>query len=321
MNITINDVNDNAPEFPLSPLTVPVKENFAEFVPFYTLHADDKDSGNNGAVLYELVPTSSIFQVDSVSGELSLKTKLDYEIAHSHVISVRAKDKGSPTKMSEVLVNIQVQDVNDNDPKFMKDIYYTSVAESADMNTKFANISATDADSGNNARLTYRLTPGAYSSIFGIFPNDACIYNKVELDRETQDSYTLEVVVVDGGVPTRSSSASVVITVLDVNDNSPIFVEEEYLFYIAENLDSSSVVGTVSASDLDESDTIQYSLSAHSDYFSIVGSSGVIHTKNALDREDIEVHEVKVRAVDSGSPSRASEVKVTIQVSRKVYEF
>ena len=314
VNITIEDVNDNTPEFPISPLSVAVREDSSLFTAFYTVHALDRDSGNNGVVSYQVVPTSSIFQVDSDSGQLSLISSLDYETKSSHQITIRATDKGSPQKMSDVLVNIKVEDVNDNPPSFAKDIYYANIAESAEVNTKFANISASDADSGTNARLVYRLTAGAYSGTFGIFPNDGCIYNKVELDRETQDSYTLEVVATDAGVPAKSSSASVVITVLDVNDNSPIFVEQEYLFYIAENLDGSSVVGQVSASDLDESDTIQYSLSEQSDYFSVVGSSGVIHTKKGLDREHIEINELVIRAVDSGKPSRASEVKVVIQV-------
>lgn len=115
---------------------------------------------------------------------------------------------------------------------------------------------AVDLDTGNNARLTYRLvttnnsTPDS-SDVFGIFPNSGWIYLRGNLDRETADRYSLTVAATDNGTPPETATTKVTVSVLDANDNDPVFARDSYEFYVEENLAVGAIVGKVSASDRD----------------------------------------------------------------------
>lgn len=149
-------------------------------------------------------------------------------------------------------------------------------------------MNATDLDTGNNARITYRIVdagadntsltssnhlhvPTASSSTasssdlaqhFGIFPNSGWIYLRAALDRESRDRYELTVLATDNGTPAAHARARVLVRVLDANDNDPRFQRDSYEFRIEENLRRGAVVGVVSATDLDigENAAIRYSL-------------------------------------------------------------
>lgn len=115
---------------------------------------------------------------------------------------------------------------------------------------------AVDLDTGNNARLTYRLltangSSNAASKIFGIFPNSGWIYLRGNLDREAADHYSLVVAATDNGTPPETATTKVTVSVLDANDNDPVFARDSYEFYVEENLAGGAVVGKVSASDRD----------------------------------------------------------------------
>lgn len=113
-------------------------------------------------------------------------------------------------------------------------------------------------DTGNNARLTYRLIsanssgiPTDSSEIFGIFPNSGWIYLHSTLDREQQERHQFTVVATDNGTPSQTATARVVVKVLDANDNDPLFVKEVYEFSVEENVRRGAFVGAVSATDAD----------------------------------------------------------------------
>ena len=109
-------------------------------------------------------------------------------------------------------------------------------------------MTALDLDTGNNARLNYRLQ-GA--SPFNVTSNTGWIILVGQLDRETVERYSLIVVATDNGTPAATATASVIVTVLDSNDNEPRFEKEVYTFEILENLPSGVLIGTVRASDPD----------------------------------------------------------------------
>lgn len=109
-------------------------------------------------------------------------------------------------------------------------------------------MTAVDLDTGNNARLSYRLQG---SAAFRISSNTGWIFLAKNLDRETTDRYALTVLATDNGSPAATASASVLITILDDNDNEPRFEKEFYTFELLENLPSGTLVGSVAASDPD----------------------------------------------------------------------
>lgn len=145
-------------------------------------------------------------------------------------------------------------------------------------------VTAIDLDTGNNARLTYRLlgdsnytqnddktlapvllssnSDGSEDDIFGIFPNSGWIYLRQPLDRESKDHYTLTVAATDNGTPAGTATSRVSVNVLDANDNDPVFTQEAYEFNVEENLARGAHVGKVAATDgdLDVNAAVRYSL-------------------------------------------------------------
>lgn len=107
-----------------------------------------------------------------------------------------------------------------------------------------------DLDTGNNARLTYRLLTSE-SDVFGIFANSGWVYLQRPLDRETRDHYSLKVAASDNGTPASTATALVTVSVSDANDNDPVFPQESYQFAVEENLPRGARVGVVRATDKD----------------------------------------------------------------------
>ncbi len=316
MSITIRDVNDNTPSFASDSIEIAVKENVAPRSIIYGLRAEDGDSGSNGQVQYSIQVSSSFFEVDSGSGDIRVRRALDYESQKLHTFLVRASDGGTPSKSSSVQINIVVQDVNDNPPIFTQNTYSVDIDEGTPISTKFLQVTATDMDTGNNGLLRYSLQEGAYSHIFGIYANDGYIYNRLNLDREHREQYTLNALVADSGIPAKTSTAQVVINILDANDNTPTFQEDSYNFYISENLPAGTQVGYVHATDSDQRDNTQlrYSVVGSSSAFRLDSRSGELKTKQGLDREKKEEHSFSVRVTDDGSPPRTATVNVKVTV-------
>lgn len=138
-------------------------------------------------------------------------------------------------------------------------------------------VTALDGDSGNNARVTYRVSSGDDRGSLDVHPSTGWVYVRGPLDRETQDTYELTVVASDNGSPSAlAATVVVVITVADVNDNDPEFDREYYEFHVEENRPSGIVFGAVSATDRDVSDNalVRYSLIPTNSSFNINLYSG-----------------------------------------------
>lgn len=278
VNIGIEDVNDNAPEFESNTVRISVPENVDIGGVIYAAHAQDKDSGRNGMVRYQIVGNGNIFAIDSQSGHLTLMRHLDFESTQRHSLVITATDMGVPALSANLSVLIEVQDVNDNAPTFERAEYKVEVLESLPIDSQVSKsfnktpnkpltlpfsfqiiqVTAIDLDTGNNARLTYRLIDNngtAYftdGDLFGIFPNSGVVYLKDNLDRETRDRYDLMIAATDNGTPEPlTATTHVIIRVLDANDNDPHFQNDHYEFMIEENLRRGTYVGTLIATDAD----------------------------------------------------------------------
>lgn len=146
-------------------------------------------------------------------------------------------------------------------------------------------VTAVDLDTGNNARLTYRLISSNFSKstessdIFGIFPNSGWIYLHSNLDRERKDRHELLVAASDNGTPSQTATARVVINVMDANDNDPEFVKDQYDFSVEENSRRGTFVGTVAATDDDigANAAVRYSLIPGNTSFQINPVTGKLY--------------------------------------------
>ncbi|XP_053677409.1 protein dachsous [Anopheles nili] len=342
VNIDIEDVNDNPPEFESGTVRISVPENVEIGFPLYEANAQDKDSGMSGVITYMLagqpyklagaVPAVQLFSIDSRSGHLTLARPLDYESLQRHTLIVTASDAGTPSLSTNLTILVEVQDVNDNAPIFDKKEYFIEVLESTPSNSQILQVSATDADTGNNARLTYKILGEDHqrtgkstqpalpnepvSEIFGIFPNSGWIYLRTKLDREVKERYNVTVIVSDNGVPTLTATTNIIIVILDANDNSPIFTKSLYEFEIEENMRRGAMIGTVLASDIDAgiNAVVRYSLIPSNSSFQINPVTGDITTRDSLDRETKAHYDLVVEARDQGTPYRSSRVSVRIQI-------
>ena len=314
--MTIGDINDNAPVFSVPMIQLPLREDTQLNTPIYYVQATDADSKANGRVTYSLQDPSGNFFINAESGQLKLMSSLDYEQSTSHSLLVVAEDGGMPPQQTTMTIDIDVQDVNDNTPTFTQTTYTASVMETAAINTQFTHVTASDRDAGNNGRITYLLAAGQSVDLFGVYPDTGYLYTQGQLDRELSDHYTVIVVAMDNGIPPRSSTATVQINILDENDNSPVFQEDEYHFGLEETQQSGMEVGYVSASDPDLTDNkhIQYSILSGNLYFGIDQSTGRIYTRRAVDRETQQNHTFRVEASDLGSPPHTAVVTVQVQV-------
>ncbi|ENN79610.1 hypothetical protein YQE_03945, partial [Dendroctonus ponderosae] len=132
VNIDINDINDNSPEFESATVRIFIPENAEIGVPLFAAHATDKDSGSNGVVRYKLANSGSdLFKIDAKLGHLTLTRRLDYENVQRHTITVTAADMGLPSLSTNLTILVEVQDMNDNPPVFEKSQYSLSVRSGA----------------------------------------------------------------------------------------------------------------------------------------------------------------------------------------------
>lgn len=235
--VVVGDINDNAPSF-VSTKTISIPEDTALHSVIMTLHAEDKDTGSNGEVLYYLNNTSSgIFSIDNRSGKIYLDEALDREQVDTMTITVTVTDKGSPRMATTGNITVHVEDVNDHDPKFSQRTFSLTVREDAPRGTSLFQVQALDRDIGTNGQVRYILTqtsPFVVDSVRGV------ITVMEKLDRERNSNYTLIITAVDQGDIYRSSTATISLTVLDVNDFAPIFTPQTLTLHVMENEEAPS---------------------------------------------------------------------------------
>ncbi|XP_076730066.1 protocadherin gamma-A11 isoform X42 [Maylandia zebra] len=200
-------------------------------------------------------------------------------------------------------VSLHIQDVNDNSPKFKKNLIEMEISESADRGNRFSIEQARDADIGQNAVQRYELQKND-NFILAVDSNKVELVLENTLDREKQSEMNLLLTALDGGSPQRSGSVVIRVTVLDANDNAPVFSQAVYKASLPENCPLDTTVIKVSATDADErlNGDVTYDLSQVSDddinVFSIDPKTGEIKVTAVIDFEDRNSFEMRAEAKD-----------------------
>ncbi|MBN3295144.1 CELR2 protein, partial [Amia calva] len=279
VSITVEDDNDNAPQFSEKRYVVQVPEDVAPGTEVLQVSASDRDRGSNAVVHFSIMSgnTRGQFYIDAQTGKVDAVSQLDYEANKEYTLRIRAQDGGRPP-LSNIsgLVTVQVLDINDNAPIFVSTPFPATVLENVPLGYSVLHIQAIDADSGDNARLEYRLLDVSPGFPFAINNSTGWIVVAAELDRETVDFYSFGVEARDQGSPAMSSSASVSMTILDVNDNNPEFTQKSYSVRLNEDAAVGSSVVTVSAVDRDVNSVVTYQIASGNtrNRFSITSQSG-----------------------------------------------
>ncbi|KAL2102521.1 hypothetical protein ACEWY4_001689 [Coilia grayii] len=277
--ITVEDENDNYPQFSEKRYVVQVAENVAVNTQIAQVEATDKDQGNNAKVLYSIISgnVKGQFYIHSSTGVIDVINPLDYEMIREYNLRIKAQDGGRPPLINGTgMVVVQVVDINDNAPMFVSTPFQATVLENVAIGHSVLHIQAIDADSGDNARLDYRLSDSSPGFPFTINNSTGWVMVCSELDRETTEFYTFGVEARDNGVPVLSSSASISITVLDVNDNVPEFTQKSYSLKINEDAVVGTSVLTVTAVDRDVNSIVTYQIASGNtrNRFAITSQSG-----------------------------------------------
>ncbi|XP_060233396.1 protocadherin alpha-10 isoform X13 [Meriones unguiculatus] len=326
LRITVLDVNDNAPVFDRAIYRAKLVENARNGTLVIRLNASDVDEGSNSQILYSFatdVPpkTEATFHIDSVSGEIKVKGKIDFEETNLWKIQVEAVDKGSPPMFGHCTVLIEVLDINDNAPELMVTSLSLPVREDAPVGTVIALVSVSDRDSGANGQVSCSLSPQVPFRLVSTFKNYYSLVLDSALDRESTATYEVVVTARDGGSPPLGATASVSVEVADVNDHAPAFAQPEYTVFVRENNPPGAHIFTVSAADADaqENALVSYSLVERrvgerwlSSYVSVHAESGRVFALQPLDHEELELLQFQVSARDAGVPALGS--NATLQV-------
>ncbi|XP_051810385.1 protocadherin gamma-C5-like [Acanthochromis polyacanthus] len=326
ITITVLDNNDNFPVFNEHFYKVSVKENSTKGTFIIKLTATDADDGLNGEVKYSFgsrTPDSllSIFEINDITGGITLKGTLDYETSKSYLIDITAKDKGIPEMEGDCRVQLDVEDINDNPPEIVLTSKPSPVREDAPSGTVVALISARDLDSGDNGKVTLHLSKSSPFTLKTSFSNNYELVTRGALDRERVSEYNVEITATDSGSPPLFSKKTIPVSIADVNDNAPIFTQPSYNVYLKENGVPGSILYSVSASDLDfgENAKISYSILESkvqdvsvSSYVYINSDNGSIYSMHSFDYEKLKVFQIQVQAKDQGSPSLSSNATVHV---------
>ncbi|XP_035705378.1 protocadherin-like wing polarity protein stan isoform X3 [Folsomia candida] len=322
VRVEILDDNDNWPQWTQRLYNVSIPENVdvSNYPVIARVSATDADEGVNSALRYSIIGgnTQNIFSIDSLTGEISLTKSLDYESTRSYRLNVRAIDAGNPTRSNNTILAVMVEDQNDSPPRFYSQIFQETVLENLPLQSSVLRIQAFDPDDGDNAKIYYRLSyrESTEKFPFDIEPDSGWIKTNRELDREEQFRYDFEVIAADSGNVPLSATASVVILVLDSNDNNPTFDPKLYENQVSELDAPGTPVVTVKATDPDENSRLTYEIAEGNvrSRFSITtqNGEGIITIAQPLDFKSERKYVLTIRVTDSGGKSDLATVYVEV---------
>lgn len=374
--VEIVDINDNNPRFERESYRFTIAENAQVDMLIGEVKANDPDHGPNGQLRYSLVDSSNgiggslnsrfimpkggnvvqskqnvfrYFDLDEKSGQLRLKMPVDFEDEKQYTLTVQARDMGVGSLPAYAQIEINVVDVNDNQPEIsvsflntlfrnqssetpqVSDIY---ISESTKVNKFIAHVSIVDKDSNENGQVDWQIhvndelfaSSNGQTQVDSVFKliklssNSFTLNLAQQLDRELMQTYRMSITAWDHGVPELDKSVyNFSIKVLDENDNAPKFDRLTYEASVYENNEPFDVILKVNAHDLDAdgpNSRIKYSIkeAVMSDYV-YIDQNGFIRSRTRFDREKIDKFVFHVVATDQGKPTElSSSAMVTLNI-------
>ena len=344
--VTIEDLNDNAPRFTEHVFEVTLLENTtaSRTVPIFTeVRATDLDSVSEGRLLYFILGgAEGLFELNRNTGYLYL---IGGPLDPTRVYTLRIHvTDGAQEDTAEV--RVRVTDINNNAPIFTQQEYSVSIMENVPINSFVVQVEATDMDQNVFAEIMFNLVPSQYSDLFYINELTGEIYtNSTGFDFDTPPSeYNLTVEARDRADSPRRSYTNVIITLQDVNDNSPVFDRSPFTVSIPEVTSIGTSILRVTAQDADSGlneevffhfptveadgsslgsgsgmpldDLIQPLDEEPSDYlFILEPDTGILRVNSSLDFDDPEATNpiiLDIVVTDRGSPPLSSNTTIVI---------
>ena len=326
VNISVLDENDNVPIFDSSFYTAGTLENATIGTTLIRLTATDNDT--SGVINYDIVGGNlyGLFAINETTGDVFTIQSLFGLNITIFELTVRAFETGDPTKSSITSLHIEISDTNDNPPAFCQTAAYEfSIAEDSPVDTTLGQICGTDKDSGLNGDFTFNIVSGNDNNAFKIVQSTGAstafivVSNNV-LDRETDDMYTLVLMITDRGIPALQSNTLIAnIAILDINDRIPYFINLPSSVQVNETEFGGFEVFKVQANDLDLTSNAEISFEIFSgnidSVFSIESITGQITTVKPLDFNTVPFYSLVIRGTDMGTPSRSNTSTLSITIT------
>ncbi|XP_074460511.1 protocadherin gamma-B5-like [Larus michahellis] len=341
LQIDISDENDNAPEITVLSVSSPVPEDAPAGTVVALLKVRDRDSGENGQVWCELSGEAPLSMVSSSVGSYKVLTAsaLDREQASEHRVTVVARDRGSPSLSSRASLVLEVSDVNDNAPVFEEAAYSAYVAENNAAGAPVVRVRARDADAGANGRVSYWLAGGSAGAApyVSVEARSGAVYAQRSFDYEQCREFAVAVRAQDGGAPSRSSTATVRVFVLDRNDNTPRVLWPAAgasgsgasslpaaFEVVPRSAEAGYLVGKVVAVDADAGRNawLSYELVQASEpsLFRVGLHSGEVRTARAVSERDAAKQRVVAVVKDHGQPALSATATLHVVLAESLQE-
>ncbi|NXG35513.1 PCDGM protein, partial [Dromaius novaehollandiae] len=328
LEVEILDLNDNSPSFPTAHCTLRISESATVAARFPLESAQDPDVGTNAVGSYELSPNSH-FSLDvkqlkdgKLFPELVLERALDREEQPELQLVLTAVDGGSPARSGTAQITVLVLDSNDNAPSFDRTVYKVRVPENTPAGALLLRLNASDPDEGPNGETQFSFgvhTPDSVRRLFALDPRSGEIRTKAPLDYEESSAYEIAVRARDKGSPAMEGHCHLRVELIDINDNSPEIVLTSLSSPVQEDATPGTVIALIGVKDSDSGDNGQVRLQIAKDLpFKLVSSFKEhfsLVTDGPLDREKSSGYNITVRATDSGSPQRATQKTIFLQIA------
>lgn len=329
VNISISDRNDNSPLFPMNSTSLSIPEDANINSTFPLSSALDKDMGeNNSLKTYVLEPPSDTFGLllgrkidETLEVNLVLTQKLDREKVRSYRVYLVGKDGGLPQRSSTMTINVAVQDINDNKPRFSYSQYNVTIQEDITVGTTIMKVSASDDDDGQNGVVEYQFssTPnGESQKLFSINNNTGEVKVIQQLTFTSGEPHRIVVSAIDHGFPALSSQAFINIHVVDVNNHAPeININLLSGGKVSESSNKGTVIAYVAVVDRDTGKNGQVKCKIIHPKFQLHVLSNTeykVVVSDELDREENIEYIVKVYCEDDGIPKQNKSKSFIVQV-------
>ncbi|XP_068182207.1 protocadherin gamma-C5-like [Antennarius striatus] len=330
LQIDVLDINDNTPEIIITSEPQPVREDAVGGTVVGLLNTRDADSGNNSKVTLQVTKGVPFALKTSFSNNYALVTSgpLDRERFSEYNIEITATDSGSPPLSSKTIIPVSISDVNDNPPVFTQPSYNVYLKENGVPGSILYSISASDLDSGENAKISYsildsRVQDVSVSSYVYMNSDNGSIYSMHSFDYEKVKVFQIQVQAKDQGSPSLSSNATVHVFILDQNDNAPSVIYPSSAAQgslshqrMPRSAKAGHLVTKVTAVDADSGHNawISYRLAEATDasLFTVNLYTGEVRTKRAVSEQDDSSQRLLLEVKDDGEPLQSATVTVSI---------
>ncbi|XP_038867624.1 protocadherin beta-16-like [Salvelinus namaycush] len=258
------------------------------------------------------------YDVNLSTGDLIVAERIDREgLCGKKALCVLKQELVLENPLELKSISLHVQDINDNGPQFNEEMIDMEIWESAAKGTRFLLEEAHDADIGQNSVQKYTLERNE-NFVLIVDSNTVELVLEKELDREQKQDLKLLLIAMDGGTPHRSGTVVIHVTILDANDNAPVFSQAVYKASLPENSPLRTVVVKVSATDADDgmNREVTYDFGHVSEdvkkIFSIDRKTGDIRVIGTIDFEEVSSFELRIKAKDGLGLASYSKVIIDI---------